>query len=213
MLWTNNKLRLLVIGTCNARCPHCNNEGVASNTPPMPLGLVNVIASTAKAVGEFPVTTTVSGGEPLLHPEIQPLLVKVSEISRSITVSTNGFLLDAPSARALASAGVSKVRIDLDPWRFDRPGGAEHTLNTARVAELVARVRDAGMSVAFNTVLTSYTQAQLRGLLEFSQNLTVNTKCFERLLRDPQSNKYVPAADVPFTDLDAALAQAFPGTA
>jgi MoaA/NifB/PqqE/SkfB family radical SAM enzyme len=211
MLWANNKLRLLVIGACNTHCPHCHNEGVADNAPPMPLGLVKVVTATAQAVGEFPVSTTLSGGEPLLHPELESLLAEVSKISRSITLSTNGFLLDKAKVCKLATAGVMKIRIDLDPWRFERSSGPERSLNTTRVAELVSLVRSAGVAVAFNTVLTSYTPAQLESLLRFSHNLNVNTKCFERLLKERQSRKYVAAPDIPFKQLQAALAQVLPG--
>lgn len=206
-MWPNGRIRFLVTGACNATCPHCHNEGVSKKARFLPVQMVRLLADVARTTGELPANGTLSGGEPLLHPQLLNILHELSEVTESITIPTNGFLLDRRMGTGLAQGGVTKLRIDLDPWRFDRPRDDAGNLNTARVSELVKMSRDLGMDVALNTVLTAYTSDQLIEFLHLCAELQIDIKCFERVLRE--SNKFVSTPDVPFEVLDSALHRTF----
>jgi MoaA/NifB/PqqE/SkfB family radical SAM enzyme len=57
---------------------------------------------------------TFSGGEPLLHPELETIVSMYSDACEERTVITNGILLTEGRLQSLREAGVSKFRIGVD---------------------------------------------------------------------------------------------------
>lgn len=82
-----------------------------------------------------------TGGEPLLHPQLVPLIERLTKLDglREITLTTNAQALEAKAA-ALYRAGLSRINISLDTLRPDRfaeltrGGVLEHTLRGIEAA-------------------------------------------------------------------------------
>jgi cyclic pyranopterin phosphate synthase len=195
-LWANNKIRLLITGVCNAHCPHCHNEGVNENAKFIPLPLVEKIVTLAKRSGQPVTDATISGGEPLLHPKVVEIASLLAQVASRITLSTNASRLTPERAQALVKAGVSKFRIDLDPFRMTGKRWAVAGLNVPRLLKAVTVAKDAGAQVAFNTVLSTYSEEQLRLALSIAAENNIGIKCFERVLPD-EHGIFRPAPDIP----------------
>jgi hypothetical protein len=103
----------------------------------------------------------VGGGEPLLHPQLDRILAAASDHGLAPVLATNGFLLDAQRARALAGE-VSQFQISLDsvdPVTYaalrGRAGGPAASLAAIRAG------LDAGAGVRVVTVVSARNLAQL----------------------------------------------------
>lgn len=101
---------------CNLLCRHCYASAAAKQAPQ------ELSTQEAKLLMDSLVSYKVpvllfSGGEPLLRPDIFELLAYGVKIGLRIAVSTNGTLIDLPTAQKLKEIGVSYVGISLDGLR------------------------------------------------------------------------------------------------
>jgi len=101
---------------CNLACRHCwiapkyQTEG--HSYPALGLDLFRSIIEQAKPLGLSGVKLT--GGEPLLHPQIQEILKLIRKEDLGLTVETNGVLCTPELARQMASCKNAFVSVSLD---------------------------------------------------------------------------------------------------
>lgn len=198
----------MVTSVCNAHCKHCHNEGVGDTSRFMPLHIVELFEEIASQQNDPFATVTFSGGEPLLHPNIAEFCTIVASTTNGITIPTNGMLLNKRKIKELAKSGVSRIRIDVDPWRFE--WGHDYNLNTVKIIERIGNLHDAGIQTALNTVLTGYTTKQLKDFLLLCEKYCVSVKIFERAEISPSTGYLVPSPDVPFSVLEGIVNELFP---
>ena len=105
-------LRLSVIDSCNLKCCYCFPESVSMSTRKiMTRCEIAYIVRVLASLGIQKVRIT--GGEPLIRPDIVAICEDLSEIVQELCITTNGTLLE-DMAGALVKAGVSCVNISLD---------------------------------------------------------------------------------------------------
>ncbi|MEZ5565231.1 MAG: GTP 3',8-cyclase MoaA [Gammaproteobacteria bacterium] len=113
-------LRISVMDRCNFRCPYCmpedkyhsNFEFLKSNER---LSFDEIVRLAHLFAGLGVHKLRITGGEPLLRPNIAELIGDLSRVSgiEDIALTTNGILL-AQQAAALKAAGLSRVTVSLD---------------------------------------------------------------------------------------------------
>ncbi len=107
-------LRISVTRNCNLRCEYCHHEGEKDNkNNTMTSDEIAKITSLAAKLGVEKVKIT--GGEPLLRPDITEIIKKIREIKeiKEISMTTNGVLLNVKAAE-LKKAGLNRVNVSLD---------------------------------------------------------------------------------------------------
>ena len=101
---------LIPISRCNLACGYCNEYDHSS--PPVPIAKllprVDRLAELKTAV------ITISGGEPLLHPELDDLIAHVRSRGVIAGLITNGYLLTAERIERLNRAGLDHLQISID---------------------------------------------------------------------------------------------------
>lgn len=101
---------------CNLACRHCwiapKYQGEGKSYPALPVGLFESVIRQAKPLGLGAVKLT--GGEPLLHPEIRQLLEIVRREDLALTVETNGVLCTPELAREMASCKSPFISVSID---------------------------------------------------------------------------------------------------
>ncbi len=146
-------LRLSVTDCCNLRCVYCTPPGGGGGAGGLPMEELVEIAREAAALGVRKIRVT--GGEPLVRPDILPLCQALAAIDgvEELALTTNGLLLPSLAA-GLREAGVDRVNISLDtldPGKYrsiTRGGSLEEALAGIRAAQ------SAGLEpVKLNTVL------------------------------------------------------------
>ncbi len=101
---------LIPIRRCNLSCKYCNEYDRVS--PPVPLDLLYRRIDRLAALGTSIVT--ISGGEPLLHPELDRVIARIRERRMIAGLITNGYLLTADRIGRLNRAGLDHLQISID---------------------------------------------------------------------------------------------------
>jgi uncharacterized protein len=94
---------------CNLHCPHCYISATDKQIDLSATTINSLIDTLVEAGGDG---LTISGGEPLLHPEIKSILLHASK-QLTVRLLTNGSLIDKKMATFLAENGIF-VQISLD---------------------------------------------------------------------------------------------------
>ncbi|MBX7118613.1 MAG: radical SAM protein [Gemmatimonadaceae bacterium] len=135
---------------CNARCGFCDYWKTPADRKAAEL---RSFADAARAFD--PMIVTFSGGEPLLRPDLEEVVATVDRAIRWkwMTLITHGAMLTPERAQALWDAGITQFSVSLDyrDERHDRARGIPGL--AARILANAERIRAAGMTVRFNTVI------------------------------------------------------------
>jgi cyclic pyranopterin phosphate synthase len=115
-------LRISVTQNCNLRCLYCvpeANECIENYIKELTLQEINTLVKVMAQLGIKKVRIT--GGEPLLRPDICDIIKIVSNIPeiKDLSVTTNGILLPK-YAESLKAAGLTRVNISLDSLKPDK---------------------------------------------------------------------------------------------
>ena len=106
---------IIPIRRCNLACAYCNEYDDYSN--PVPL---DVMRSRLDRLAELGTTIiTLSGGEPLLHPELDEIIARIRHHGIIAGMITNGYLLTADRVRRLNHAGLEHMQISIDNVKPD----------------------------------------------------------------------------------------------
>ncbi len=95
---------------CNLSCTYCNEYDQVSNPVPVDalLRRIDRLAELRTSI------VTMSGGEPLLHPDLDRVLQRVREHGMIAGLITNGYLLTADRIERLNQAGLDHLQISVD---------------------------------------------------------------------------------------------------
>src|SRR5262247_2589730 len=101
---------IIPVRRCNLACAYCNEYDDFS--PPIPtdemIRRIDRLAYLKTAI------ITISGGEPLLHPEIETIIQRIRRHGMIAGMITNGYLLTPKKIGALNEAGLDHLQISID---------------------------------------------------------------------------------------------------
>jgi MoaA/NifB/PqqE/SkfB family radical SAM enzyme len=101
---------IIPIRRCNLSCAYCNEYDKVSNPVPTTEMLRRIDLLAAMGTGII----TFSGGEPLLHPELDEQIRRIRGHGAIATVITNGYLLTPERIKQLNRAGLEQLQISVD---------------------------------------------------------------------------------------------------
>jgi SynChlorMet cassette radical SAM/SPASM protein ScmF len=111
-----NQIYFYLTEGCNLKCRHCwlapKYQSEGNSYPALDLDLFKSIIEQAKPLGLARVKLT--GGEPLLHPEIKEILEYIRTEELSFAVETNGVLCTPELAQKIAACKDPFVSVSLD---------------------------------------------------------------------------------------------------
>jgi MoaA/NifB/PqqE/SkfB family radical SAM enzyme len=95
---------------CNLSCAYCNEYDKVSDPVPLAVMLrrVEILAKLGTGI------ITISGGEPLLHPELDQIIRAIRSYGSTATIITNGYLLTPERIKQLNRAGLEHLQISVD---------------------------------------------------------------------------------------------------
>jgi MoaA/NifB/PqqE/SkfB family radical SAM enzyme len=101
---------LIPVRRCNLSCAYCNEYD--DHSAPVPTGKVLARVDRLAALGTGIIT--ISGGEPLLHPDLELIIQRIRQRGAIATLITNGYLLTRERIRRLNRAGLDHLQISID---------------------------------------------------------------------------------------------------
>ena len=107
--------QIIPIRRCNLSCTYCNEFDSSSKPVPTEemIHRVDLLAALGTA------TITISGGEPLLHPELDEIIKKIRSHGILAGLITNGYLLTPERIKRLNHAGLDHLQISIDNVKPD----------------------------------------------------------------------------------------------
>jgi len=168
---TVDYLRISINRGCTHRCIYCDKEGYLSHESDQVLSAqdVGAIVRVFNETGGIR-KVKITGGEPLLHPDVVGVVKAISSIPmiEDVSMTTNGYLLPGMAA-ALKAAGLDRLNISLcsiDKKRYKKVTGVD---GLARVLEGIDEAIVAGLvPVKINFVLMKgINDTELDSLLEY----------------------------------------------
>lgn len=152
-------MRISVIDSCNLNCYYCNpcdnNEHChALNILSVKEVLCIVRAATRLGIKHFRLT----GGEPLLHPQLDEMVLQIKKISgvSSVSLTTNAVLL-AQHAKWLKEAGIDSINVSLDTIDASEYERITKKPLLEEVKHGINAAIECGIRVKINVVLTPQT--------------------------------------------------------
>jgi len=157
---------------CNLRCVHCRRldamETVSREdlTPAEGLDLVDAVAAMGNPI------LVLSGGEPLMRPDIFDLAARAKSCGLRVALATNGTLVDEAMAGRIRAAAFDRVSISLDGAQAathdsfrGQPG------SHAKAVEALNRLKALGVPTQVNFTVTRHNAAEVPAILDLAIGL------------------------------------------
>lgn len=177
-----------LIRRCNLTCKHCYSISADKDFG----GELNTaeVFRVMDDLKAFRVPVLIlSGGEPLLRPDLFEIAGRAKAMGFYVGLSSNGTLIDAHNIDAIAATGFDYVGISLDGMRethdrFRRLDGAfDRSLAGLRLC------RDLGVKVGVRFTLTQDNAADLPGVLQLVEDEGIDRFYFSHLNYAGRGNK------------------------
>jgi MoaA/NifB/PqqE/SkfB family radical SAM enzyme len=102
--------QIIPMRRCNLDCVYCNEYDKVSEAVPLPV--MNQRIDDLARLGTSIVT--ISGGEPLLHPQLDDIIARIRSYPMIAGMITNGYVLTADRIQRLNRAGLDHLQISID---------------------------------------------------------------------------------------------------
>ena len=136
-------------GGCNLRCPFCHNAGLVRTPLAEPNRTDEVLEYLRKRRGILD-GVCVTGGEPLLQPDLVGFLQAVKEMGYAIKLDTNG-MLPGRLAEVLATKLVDYVAMDIKSSPDGYPAATGTDADVSAVSDSLSILRDSGIPFELRT--------------------------------------------------------------
>jgi MoaA/NifB/PqqE/SkfB family radical SAM enzyme len=103
-------VHIIPMRRCNLDCGYCNEYDQVSK--PVPIEEMKRRLDYLAAMGTSIIT--ISGGEPLMHPELEEVIRHIRSHGMIAGMITNGFLLSKERIASLNAAGLEHLQISID---------------------------------------------------------------------------------------------------
>jgi Fe-coproporphyrin III synthase len=177
-----------LVRRCNLTCKHCYSISADTDFPnELSTRQVFTVMDDLK---QFKVPVLIlSGGEPLLRPDIYDIAHRAKAMGFYTALSTNGTLIDESNIDRIAGVGFDYLGISIDGIaethdRFRQMDGAfEASMHGLRLC------RDKGIKVGLRFTMTQDNAEELPQLLELMQEERINKFYFSHLNYAGRGNK------------------------
>lgn len=149
-------LRVSLTDRCSLRCTYCMPYNFDKWLPTETLLTTSELVKVIEiAVSQGVTEVRLTGGEPLLRPDIVEIVSQINQLEKApeLSMTTNGVAL-AKVAKKLADAGLKRINISLDTLDWERFKRLTFRDRYDDVIEGINAAREAGLNpIKINTVL------------------------------------------------------------
>ena len=203
-------LRVSLTDRCSLRCtycmPHDFNKWLPAETLLTTQELIKIIEI---AVSQGITEVRLTGGEPLLRPDIVEIVAQINSLEDApeLSMTTNGVAL-AKYAKELAEAGLKRINISLDTLDWERFKRLTFRDRYDDVIEGIAAAKSAGLNpIKINTVLMrGINDDEALPLLKWALKENLNLRFIEQMpldAGDAWTRKNLVTADEIFNQINS----------
>lgn len=141
-----------VTSRCNLCCAHCYNASGGSGACDMSDGVLLRVAK--EVVRLSPESVCLCGGEPMLRSNLTDIMDALRDGTTSVSMVSNGLLIDDGAAARLKAHGLKAIQISLDgayAWQHDSLRGTAGAFAAAKRA--IRALQKAGIDQVFASMI------------------------------------------------------------
>lgn len=151
-------LYLEITRRCNLKCVYCGSSCGPKTLPEeMPVSRwVEVLSQIASDFDAKKIMLAITGGEPLLKPDVFDLFAAAKRLGYPFGMVTNATLIDDSMAERLAKCGIGSISLS-----FDAPPEINDSLRGKGISERVARAAQALQKAGYRgklEIMTTFTK-------------------------------------------------------
>jgi radical SAM protein with 4Fe4S-binding SPASM domain len=166
-------IKMKVFYGCNLKCEMCNHWR-ETREPPVPSDRFKEVLDELAELGTKKIH--ISGGEPMLRPQVLELIEQASALGIKVTMTTNGTLIDKTKAKRLVEGGLRGVNISIDSpihKMHEKIRGVEGSFKaTTKAVGLFKRYKHKGkLTIRINTVVSRTNYQTLETLPDLAHEL------------------------------------------
>jgi len=191
-----NQIYFYLTEGCNLRCCHCwivpkyQTEG--RSYPSLALDLFRSIVQQAKPLGLKGVKLT--GGEPLLHPQIHEILQLTRMEDLSLALETNGVLCTPELAREIAACKNAFTSVSLDGADAETHEGVRGVAGCFEAAlEGIRNLVKAGLRPQVIMAMMRHNQDQMEAVVRLAESLGAGSVKFSIVMPAGRGEKIYEA--------------------
>jgi pyruvate formate lyase activating enzyme len=151
--WDKKVASVIFLGGCNFNCPFCQNYPLVEDSPDTKPVEWEKIKEKLVKKRKWIDGVVLSGGEPMMHPEIFGLLIKIKELGFQTKVDTNGFFpypLKEAIELGLVDSAAMDIKTTLDE-KYDKACGRKMYLVV--IERTIKLLKECGIDYEFRTTL------------------------------------------------------------
>jgi len=160
-----------VTSACNLNCKHCHASGGKPTMDELTTKEGRDLIKQIAAINEFRMLV-LSGGEPLVRPDIFELISYAVGLGLEVSIATNATLITPEVASKLREAGAVNIAIGLDgatekthDMIRSTPGCFKQTINGIKAT------KDAGLGLQINITMMKHNYYEIPALLDMANEL------------------------------------------
>ena len=170
-LWEHPQLKFLffeMTDQCNLNCLHCGSSCTGNNHTYLEYDLIErVMRSVAERYDPNRIMISITGGEPMLHPDIYKTIMLARELGFAVGMTSNGTLINERAAKALAFSGLDTIAISLDGIEETHDAFRQSLGSFSRAMYGVHTLRNVGIEAQAITVIHKGNINQLEEMFDF----------------------------------------------
>ena len=143
--------------TCNFKCKHCSVKGFQGKKEGRYFTIDDVKELSRQADEMGLANIVITGGEPLVFPDLDELVEAIDPQKFYISLDTNGWFLDYDRAKHLKDIGVDKIQLSLDSIVAN---DSENFHNKGKSDNWALRALDASLKAGLNTMVQTVVTKQ-----------------------------------------------------
>ncbi len=192
---------------CNSNCLYCYNVWKEDKDYPQgELAFTQIKELFEKVLTEIsPLGITLTGGEPLLHPDIFEVARYFQERNIKLGLATNGILLTDEVTKRLIENGVDYFEISL-PGIAEKAYGSlcqSASVKEARKAILNIKKHRAQLNISF--VITKLNLAEIEDVIDLSFAFSANSIALNRFVPGGEGLRNTNELEITAEELEGAL--------
>ncbi len=172
---TSPDLRLLFWETtagCNLECIHCRRLDLSRQLMKNDLAFEECrsLLQQIRKIGQ-PIVV-LSGGEPLMRPDILDIAQEAQKLELPVALATNGTLIDGEIAKAICDSGIRRVAISLDGASATTHDSFRQQLGAFEAAlQGFTRLKALEMSLQINCTVTQHNAKEIPSIYQMAVEL------------------------------------------
>lgn len=159
-----------ITNQCMLSCKHCCFDAGKRILQELSLERWMHIIDEGKKMGVK--NLDITGGEPLLYPQVEKVINYAVNLEYEVTLQTNGILFNKKRRKALKTCGLKNVMISVDGWEESHNWLRGHNI----FQKIKANIEDAieeGWNIRVNSVAMKSTLKFIPQLIDWANEITI----------------------------------------